>query len=102
MEGVETRVGLAPAAIGKTEIGIAEHADEADLYDVERPRQHVGLLVEARHALPGAIPVIVAPGLPLQSLRPYHFFVAAQQHRIEHALQQGMSAFYFPSRRAGS
>src|SRR4051812_23670969 len=33
MEGVEFWVGLAPAAIGKAEIGIAEHADQADLRD---------------------------------------------------------------------
>ena len=36
MEGVELRIGLAPAAIGEAEIGIAEHADKADLRDVER------------------------------------------------------------------
>src|ERR1700754_4727156 len=40
IEGVELRIGLAPAAIGKPEIGIAEHADEADLGGIERTRQH--------------------------------------------------------------
>src|SRR6266516_3758340 len=37
MESVELRIGLAPAAIGKAEIGIAEYAYEPDLYDIERP-----------------------------------------------------------------
>src|SRR6266478_1962506 len=53
MEGVELRIGLAPAAIGKAEIGIAEHADEADLRDVERAVEDVGHVLEARHAGPG-------------------------------------------------
>src|SRR5207302_9814845 len=53
MEGIELRIGLAPAAVRKAEIGIAEHADEADLRDVEWPRQHVGLFLEMRHSLPG-------------------------------------------------
>src|SRR5437868_14086569 len=30
VERVEFWIGLAPAAVGKAEIGIAEHADEAD------------------------------------------------------------------------
>src|SRR5689334_18519563 len=66
IEGVELRVGLAPAAIGKAEIGIAEHADEADLGDVERPGQYVRLVLEARHAGPCAVPVIIGPCLPTQ------------------------------------
>ena len=37
IEGVEFWVGLAPAAIGKAEVGIAEHANKSDLHDVERP-----------------------------------------------------------------
>src|SRR6186713_1261872 len=35
MESIELRIGLAPAAIGKAEVGIAEHADQADLRDIE-------------------------------------------------------------------
>src|SRR5665647_3828206 len=58
MEGIELRIGLAPAAIGKAEIGIAEHAGKRDLRDVERARQHVGLVLENCHAAPGPVPVI--------------------------------------------
>src|ERR1700732_3783082 len=56
VEGIELRIGLAPAAIGKAEIGIAEHAGERDLRDVERARQHLRLILEARHAAPPARP----------------------------------------------
>src|SRR6476620_9957247 len=33
MESVELRIGLAPAAIGKAKIGIAQHANKADLHN---------------------------------------------------------------------
>src|SRR4051794_2934652 len=52
MESVEFWIGLAPAAIGKAEIRITEHANKADLRYVERPGQHVRLVLEARHAGP--------------------------------------------------
>src|SRR3954463_1567223 len=65
MERIEFWIGLAPAAIGKAEIGITEHANEADLGDRERTRQHFGLLLEMRHAAPRPVPVIVRPSLPL-------------------------------------
>src|SRR5258705_12734641 len=97
MEGVELRIGLAPAAIGKAEIGIAEHAYEPDLYDIERPRQHLRLVLESRHADPRPLPVVIGPCLPPQRLGPHHALVAAQQHGIEHALQQGMIALHLPS-----
>src|SRR6185312_12596728 len=73
---VELRIGLAPAAIGEAEVGIAEHANKADLRDVERPRQHVGLVLESRHAGPCPLPVVVGPGLPAQRLWPHHTLVA--------------------------
>ena len=40
------------------------------------------------------------PSLPAQRFRPHHLFVAAQQHRIQHALQQRVLGLDLPSRRA--
>src|SRR3954453_17881290 len=99
VERVELRIGLAPAAIGEAEVGIAEHADEADLRDVERAVQHLGHVLEARHSGPGPVPMVVRPRLPLQALRPHHLLVAAQQHGIEHAVDQGMIGLGLPAAR---
>src|SRR6185437_13869865 len=65
VEGIEFRIRLAPAAIGKAEIGIAEYADKTDLGDIERPRQRVRVFLESRHTVPCPFPVIVDPCLPL-------------------------------------
>src|SRR6476660_2281347 len=70
VECIQVRIGLAPAAIRKAEVGVAEHAYQPDLRDIEWPRQHILVRVEARHAVPRAIPVIVGPGLPALRLRP--------------------------------
>ena len=45
--------------------------------------------------------MVVGPCLPLQALRPHHLLVAAQQHGIEHALDQRVIALHLPTRRAG-
>jgi hypothetical protein len=45
--------------------------------------------------------VVVIPCLPLRALRPHHLLVAAQQHGIEHALQQRVIGLRFPARRSG-
>src|SRR3954451_1033907 len=99
VEGVELRIGLAPAAFGEAEVGIAEYADQADLRDVERAVEDIGHVLEARHAGPGPIPMVVRPRLPLQALRPHHLLVAAQQHGIEHAVDQGMIGLGIPTPR---
>src|SRR4051794_34376888 len=77
VEGVEGRKRLAPAAIGEAIIGIAEHADEVDGDDVERPRHQVALRGEAGHAGPDPVPMIVRPSLPAQRLGPHRVLVAA-------------------------
>src|ERR1700751_2581285 len=103
MKRVELGIGLAPTAIGEAEIGIAKHADEADLGDVERTRLHcLDVVLEARHAGPGAVPVVIGPRLPTQAFRPYDILVAAEQHGIEHALKQRMVALDLPPQVPGS
>src|SRR5690348_18326488 len=49
MELVELGIRLAPPAIGKAEVGIAEHADKADLRDGERAAQDIVARLEPRH-----------------------------------------------------
>src|SRR5438552_15616324 len=91
------RKRLAPAAIGKAEIRIAECTGQRNLRDVERPGESLRPRLEQGKALPGAVPLVVEPDLPALLLRPQHLFVAAQQHRFEHALNDRVFGLSLPA-----